>query len=111
MSINFTANQWDEIKKNYGLWWDGKLDRPLIPVILEGADPKRPQPSAPLLTQETCHDLTVPARDIVDRIDYELSKNKYMADAFPSLNLTSFGPGVAAAFMCRPYSVLHMYAM
>ena len=38
MGIEFTQNQWDRVKENYSLWWEGKLDRPLISVVLKGKD-------------------------------------------------------------------------
>lgn len=99
MGIDFKPERWDEIRKTYGLWWKGELDRPVIPVILEGKDPGRDEPAAPLLSQATCDDLSVSAKAIVDRIDYELSKYTYIGDAYPFFNLDCFGPGVVAAFL------------
>ena len=99
MGIDFNEKKWENIKRTYGLWWERKLDRPLVGAILEGIDPGRPQPSCPLLSQQNCHDLSLPAKDIIDRIDYELSKNKYLGDAFPYYNMDCFGPGVVAAFL------------
>ncbi len=99
MSIRFTPDDWKRIRTGYGRWWDKTLDRPLIPITLYGKDPGRPQPSAPLLTQATCADLSIPADDLIDRIDYELSRYEYLGDAFPYVNFDCFGPGVAAAFL------------
>ena len=99
MSIEFTPNQWDKVKENYSSWWEGKLDRPIIPVVLNGRDPGRAKPNIPLLSQETCTDLSISAKDIIDRIDYELSQNVYLGDGFPYFNMDCFGPGVTAAFL------------
>jgi hypothetical protein len=99
MSIAFTPRQWDRICEVYGLWWEGKLDRPILPVVLRGRDPGRSKPSLPLLSQENSTDLSIPAKDIIDRIDYELSQNVYLGDAFPYFNMHCFGPGIAAAFL------------
>ena len=99
MSINFSPNRWDSIRRTYDQWWSRTLDRPLIPVILEGVDPKRPCPNIPLLSQATCDDLSIPVEALIDRMDYELSKFEYLGDAFPFMNLDSFGPGVMAAFI------------
>ncbi|MCK9479084.1 MAG: hypothetical protein M0R40_06235 [Firmicutes bacterium] len=99
MSINFSENQWDKIKRDYTLWWKRELERPLVPVVLKGLDPGIAKPSTPLLSQATCHDLSVPAKDIIERIDYELSQNLYLGDAFPYFNMDCFGPGIAAAFL------------
>ena len=99
MSIDFKLERWDNIRETYGLWWERKLDRPVIPVILNGKDPGRNEPATPLLTQANCNDLSIPAKEIVDRIEYELSKNIYLGDAFPYFNLDCFGPGIVAAFL------------
>ena len=58
MSIQFTPDDWSRTKKNYSSWWKHELERPLIPVRLEGKEPTRPKPSAPLLTRENCTDLS-----------------------------------------------------
>ena len=68
-------------------------------LVLNGRDPGRPQPKAPILSQATCVDLSIPADALIDRLDYELSKNVYLGDAFPMLTMDTFGPGVAAAFL------------
>lgn len=103
MSICFEETRWEKIKRTYDSWWEGKLERPIIPVVLNGRDPGRPEPKAPMLTQATCADLSIPAKDLIDRIDFELSKQVYLGDAFPFVNLDCFGPGVVAAFLgARP---------
>src|SRR5690606_7655389 len=64
-----------------------------------GFDPGRPKPAAPLLSQKTCADLSIPADDLVDRIDWELSTQRYLGDAFPFFNMHTFGPGVLAVML------------
>jgi 5-methyltetrahydrofolate--homocysteine methyltransferase len=44
------------------------------------------------------YDFSVPAEAIVDAWDYELSKIRYMGDAFPSI-WPNFGPGIMAGFI------------
>jgi len=99
MGINFEPKQWEKVKANYELWWDNKLERPLIPVIISGRDPVRKQPIIPYLSQSTCNDLSISAKDIVDRISYSLESEVYLGDSFPYVNLDSFGPGVIASFL------------
>ena len=99
MGIDFTPERWEETKTTYAAWWRKELERPIFPVILTGRDPGRPEPAAPLLTQATCHQLDIPAEDIIDRLDYELSRYLFLGDAFPWVNLSAFGPGVVAAFL------------
>ncbi|MGD0003284.1 MAG: hypothetical protein ABSE06_03530 [Anaerolineaceae bacterium] len=99
MPIDFSPERWQKTRENYIRWWEGELDRPLIPVLVRGRDPGRPRPAAPLLSQETCTDLTWSAEELIDRIDYELARLEFLGDAFPYFNMDCFGPGVGAAFL------------
>lgn len=99
MSIDFNGARWEKVLSSHRRWWDDDLDRPLIPIILKGRDPGRPMPDVPLLSQATCHDLSIPPALLIDRIDYELSTRMYFGDAFPYFNLDCFGPGIIAAFL------------
>ena len=99
MSIDFSAERWQKIKDIHKQWWEGELERPLIPIVIQDREPTRPCPDAPLLTQRTCEDLTIPAEKLIDRIDYEFSKDSYLGDSFPMFNMACFGPGVVAAFL------------
>ena len=99
MAIDFSPERWASVKETYSRWWAGELDRPVVELVLTGRDPGRPQPKAPVLTQATCADLSIPAADLIDRLDYELSKEVYLGDSFPMVNMDSFGPGVVAAFL------------
>nr|HMN62232.1 hypothetical protein [Anaerolinea sp.] len=99
MSIRFTPDRWARVKDAYARWWAGDLQRPIVGVELYGADPGRPQPDIPLLSQETCTDLSYTPEQWIDRIDWELSRRVYLGDAFPYFNMDCFGPGVAAAFL------------
>jgi 5-methyltetrahydrofolate--homocysteine methyltransferase len=99
MPINFDQTRWEKIRSTHRQWWDGQLERPLIPLTLGGGDPGRPEPETPLLSQSTCHDLGIPAERLIDRIDYELSRQTWLGDAFPYFNMHCFGPGVLAAIL------------
>ncbi len=99
MGINFDQDRWQQVKKTYREWWNGELQRPIIPVILHGRDAGRPEPDIPLLSPANCTDLSIPAEQLIDRIDYELSTQVYMGDSFPCFDMDCFGPGVIAAFM------------
>ncbi len=99
MSIDFPPQRWEQVRQTYRRWWADELDRPIVPVELVGRDPGRPRPAAPLLTQATCGDLSIPVDDLVDRLDWELSGRLFAGDAYPYLNMDCFGPGVMAAFV------------
>jgi 5-methyltetrahydrofolate--homocysteine methyltransferase len=99
MPIDFTPDRWNKVKETYRRWWANELERPVVELILHGRDPGRPEPKAPLLTQETCADLSIPADALIDRLDYELSKQVFLGDSFPMVSMEMFGPGVGAAMM------------
>jgi hypothetical protein len=99
MPIEFTQQQWNQLRTNSEAWWNGTLERPLIIAMLYGLDPGRPQPAAPLLSQETCTDLRWSAEELIDRIDWELAQVRWLGDSFPYFNMDCFGPGVLAAML------------
>ena len=99
MSIRFTAEDWRRIRDTHAAWWKGELDRPLIHCrVSDQFSPERPKPAAPLLSQQTCSDFSWSADEIIDALDWELSRYEYLGDSFPMVNFDFFGPGVAAAF-------------
>lgn len=97
MSLNFDQDRWAKIKHDYQLWWDGKLKRPLLQATVIGT-PGRPEPALPRRVFASHYDLSVAPEAIVDRWDYDLSRNTWLGDAFPTI-YPSFGPGVVAAFL------------
>ena len=103
MAINFTSERWLAVKQNARDWWDGKLGRPLIQMIITGRDPGRPEPRLKHVAKEvTSYDIRVTPDDIVDNWDYYLSGLEFLGDAFPRI-WPDFGAGVLAAFLgARP---------
>jgi hypothetical protein len=99
MPIDFNPERWQKVKETYRAWWQGKLDRPIIPVAIPNRDPGRPRPPAPLLSQATCTDFSWSPEQIIDRIDYEYSRFTFLGDAFPWFSMGKFGPGIIAAMM------------
>ena len=98
MSINFTPERWEKTKTNYRQWWAGELDRPLIHVALEGGDHGRPEPELPSHRYAAFYDLSIPAEEVVDRWDYNLSGKTWLGDGFPCI-WPNFGAGVIAALL------------
>lgn len=95
---SFTPGRWEAIRQNYRQWWDGKLDRPIISITLDGYDPGRCAPELPAQGFQSVYDRSVPAQAIIDRLDYDLRQQRFFGDAFPTTCL-NFGPGVVAAFL------------
>lgn len=99
MGIHFEQNRWKQIEKDYTLWWEGKLERPLIKAVVKSAyAPDRKKPDIPLLSMKTCNCLEYSPEELVDALDYELCQCEFLGDAFPLINMAAFGPGVLAGF-------------
>lgn len=99
MGIHFEQKRWKQIERDYTLWWEGKLDRPLIKAVVKSAyPPDRKKPNVPLLSTKTCSCLEYSPEELVDALDYELCQYEFLGDAFPLINMAAFGPGVLAGF-------------
>ncbi len=98
MSIKFDEARWAKVREDSRAWWRHELDRPLIQVRLQGADPGREEPDLTSSGFQSHHDLSVPPERIADRTEYDLSCRRWLGDAFPAAG-SSFGPGVLAAFL------------
>ena len=96
--IDLDASGWRRIKADAAAWWAGELERPLLHVKLSHAPATRRPSKVPYYGFQSFYDLSVPAADIVDAVDYELSQTLYAADSFPH-TWVNFGAGVAAAFL------------
>ena len=83
MAIGFDENRWEKVKADAHQWWAGELGRPLIQACLTGRKPEREEPDLPSHAFASFYDLSVPAEDIVDRWDYDLSCTEFLGDAFP----------------------------
>ena len=79
-------------------WWAGTLKRPLLHFTIKGCDAGRPEPTQPNYGSVPRFGASVSAEEIVDRWDYNLSRERYLGDAFPNV-LPNFGPGVVGAFL------------
>jgi len=98
MSIDFSPDRWATVQENAALWWEGKLGRPLIQLTMWGRDPGRPAPDLPRKHFTAHYGLNLPAEAVVERWDYDLSGQRFLGDAFPTVFM-NFGPGVAAGFL------------
>jgi len=101
MSIRFGAERWARTKEVYRKWWAGELDRPLVAVTVWGGEADRPEPTLAAQGFHSFYPDSVTPEQIVDRWDYDLSRCRFLGDAFPSV-WPNFGPGAMAAFVgCR----------
>lgn len=98
MNIDFNMQRWEAVKKNYGRWWAGELDRPLIHAALHGRAPTRANPDIPWHYFNSFYDFSVPVEKIVDWYLCHLEGTVFLGDSFPHV-IPYFGPGVVAAYM------------
>jgi len=94
----FDNDRWAKIQDDVRRWWAGGLGRPLIQVRLKGQPPERPEPVLANHEFASFYPMSIPAEQIVDRWDYDVSSTLFLGDAFPHV-CPNFGPGVIAAFM------------
>lgn len=99
MPVPFSDQQWEAFRGAHRDWWSGGLKRPLIPVMIAGNDPGRPEPTTPSLRQANCNDFSMTPEQIIDRADWDLSCYTYHGDSYPIFDTHHFGPGLIAAFM------------
>lgn len=99
MTIDFSPERWEIVKKNARDWWDGKLHRPLIHITLTGRSPGRAEPKISGASWgKLPYNLSITADEFVDLWDYQLSCQEFLGDSFPCV-WPNFGAGVLAAFM------------
>ncbi len=99
MSITFTADRYLRVRENYSKYFNHKAENIITGVVVASRDPGRPEPKTPYLTQQNCNNLEISPEEIIDTMDYHLSRFEYYGDAFPMINFDAFGPGVVSAFL------------
>lgn len=97
MAIHFDAERMAQAQQNHMRWWNGTLERPLVKITIEDAY-EAPELDIPVLTQANCHDFSWSPEQVIEALDNKLSRQEYLGDAFPSVNMDVFGPGILAAF-------------
>ena len=115
MSFRFNKNFTDVIN-TYEQFWNRKLNRALIPVMITGYDPSRPKPNVNIddmnnwgFDQAMFGNRDISPADIVDIVDYGLSTIEYLGDYYPCFNLNFTGPGVLAAYLGADVKVIDRY--
>lgn len=105
--MDFSAERWARVRQNYGAWWAGELERPLISLRVWGRDPDMVDPGVEFKHFTANYPDDMPAERIVDAWQYSLEQSYYIGDAYPSV-WPNFGPGVLAAFIgCELHKAEH----
>jgi len=104
MITYFDNSRWDATLEAYEAWWADELDRPLLNITVNGADPGIDKPEGEVFPLFYQYDLAVPVETIIKHCEYTLCSTKYICDAYPNY-LPDFGPGVNAEFLGASFTV------
>lgn len=98
MDIHFTPDDWARIKRDWGAFWAGELDRAMVIIetcnVPEGVLEKLPE--APGFVAQL--PLNMSADEVVDRYEARLPYQRWYGDSFPRW-FVNFGPGSIAAYL------------
>jgi len=104
-NILFSETQYTALRTNYEKWWNGLLNRPIVPIVTTGHDTVLQKTNAPLLQFTSAWDESVTPQMLIDAHTYDFSTQQWHGDAFPTFFTQKFGAGVMAAFLgCKPIS-------
>lgn len=102
-SVHYSTADYQKLRETYRLWWQGRLQRPIVPIVTTDHRSHRAESPYPLLCSATAWDPSLSPQQIIDALDYRFSTLRFHGDAYPWVNFDAFGPGVLAAFLgCRP---------
>ena len=88
---------WPRLIRDTELWWEGRLGRPLVPVVL-CKDGPTPQTRLPFNFWMPAYAADANPEEIIDAYDARLSKHEYLSDYAPMFWF-NYGPGVIAAWL------------
>lgn len=90
--IGFTKDDWARLKCDNALWWEGKLDRPLIvmPGVTGDGKPRKAKGFHGFLSS---FPPSVSAEEIVEKFAAYESQKVYLGDTYP-MWFINFGPGI-----------------
>jgi 5-methyltetrahydrofolate--homocysteine methyltransferase len=101
----------ENVVNAYEKWWNHEQGRLMLPVVV-GGEPQGAKPKALLnrswagCSQGMFSDLSLTPKDIIDCVEYGLSGNEYLGDAYPVCNTSFSGPGIVAAFLGSEIKVI-----
>jgi hypothetical protein len=90
--MRFSDADWQRIARDWGAWWAGELERPM--VVIEVPDPDLDADTSQL----TKWGLDTPIDQVIDNWQRILEATTWLGDAFPKW-WVNFGPGTLAAFL------------
>ena len=108
MAVHFELEQYKELRRTYRRWWDGELDRPIVPFVTVGHGQNAAQTKGPELCFANAWDFSIDPRAYIDAFDANADSWHWHGEAFPMFRTDAFGPGTLAAFLgCTPQGSPH----
>ena len=102
-TINFSDEQYDQVRNTYRKWWAGELNRPIVPIITTDNPSVRKSSPYQTLRFSNAWDFSVTPQQLIDAQDWQFSTQRWYGDAYPFCPVTPFGAGTMAAFLgCHP---------
>ena len=94
MNIRFTDEDWNRIERDWSLFWEGKLKRPIVWVDCYDLSCKPVDEKCPYVPQ---YPSQMSAEEIIEIETRHLETMEFVGDTFPKFFL-NFGPGSSAAY-------------
>ncbi len=92
IKIRFTESDWERIEQDWGAWWAGELERPLLTLEVTEPDPRQDW------SHLTKWGLETSAEEVLENAGRILEATHWMGDAYPKW-WVNYGPGTMAAFL------------
>ena len=93
---DWTVEHWLQVRQTTNAWWNGELQRSLLPIVLTD-EPTTSMPAPKPFGRGLFADLSISEEQMVDQIAWQLQQQTYLGDGFPWVNMSCSGAGVLAA--------------
>lgn len=92
ITIHYTDDDWDRMRRDWTAWWAGELERPLLTLEVTAPDPSLDW------SHLTKWGLETPVDQVLDNAQRILEATHWLGDAYPKW-WVNYGPGTMAAFL------------
>ena len=107
-NIPFEPERYQALKQTYRQWWNGTLERPIVPVVTTGHASKLDPSRYPKMTFANAWDFSIAPEEFIEHDHAAFSAMRFHGDAFPMTLPLKMGAGVLAALLgCKPISSEH----
>jgi hypothetical protein len=96
MQVHFTEEDWERVTRDWGAWWEGGLDRPMVMIHGREVPPGAKIPDLSGFVPNLPFDM--PVDEVVDLYRAPVESRRFYGDAWPKW-WVNFGAGAIAAFL------------